>query len=66
MTWQLIGREYVRLPYKLTPGIKGWSVWVALETDLARIARDIKTLGSAKAFASLHAKGDKRVGATPC
>jgi hypothetical protein len=61
MTWQLIGREYVRLPYKITPGIQGYSVWIAGETDLTRIGRDIKSLASAKALAVLHAKGDKRV-----
>jgi hypothetical protein len=61
MTWQLIGREYIDLPYKLTPVIRGWDLWIADGANLRRIGRELKTLRAGKALATLHAKGDKRV-----
>lgn len=61
MIWTLRDNKHLSPPYKITGGIQGYSVWLNTPTSIDRIGWDIKSLANAKAFAQLHAQGDKRV-----
>lgn len=53
MTWKLVGREYHCGNYQITPGVKGWSVWLKGEK---RIGMGIEMLKDAKQLAEKHSK----------
>lgn len=53
MIWKLIARDYHCAPYKITPGARGWSVWIEGEK---RIGMGIEMLTDAKKLAEKHSK----------
>lgn len=61
MIWTLRDLKHLSPPYKIIGGVMGYSVWVSTPDSITRIGWDIKSLASAKAFAQLHAQGDKHV-----
>lgn len=53
MIWKLVSRSYHSPPYRIEPGIRGWSCWCEAK-ELTRIGSDIESLRAAKALAKRH------------
>lgn len=55
MLWTLKSRSYHSPPYRIEPGIRGWTLWLS-GTTLTRIGSDIESLRAAKSLAKHHSE----------
>lgn len=55
MHWTLKSRSYHSPPYRIEPGIRGWTVWIDAPDQFKRLSNEpIDSLRAAKSFASHH------------
>lgn len=56
MLWTLRSRSYHSPPYRIEPGVMGWSVWKTEIGSLTCVGKNIESLRAAKSLARHHSE----------